>query len=505
MKICVYSRNEGEVTGCWWIRIREPLKEFIKNGHQIFFTDGVTPVPWDGWDIVLFNNLLGGVELMKDGKKVGEITLEETLKKFKEGGAKIVYDCDDAMDVHPSHTEKIKNYEENLPSFQVMINHADLITVTTEELKKYIGQYTKVPIKVLPNSIDPSEFGERGESDKVKIIYAGSTSHVKDIELAYPAIERMKEKHGIYYEQLGFQHKFCKWKKPVSVGQYYGALASMNANIGICPLEEGEFNKNKSPLKFLEYSQLDMAVLASNRLPYKGVMKREWLCNDDEWDAKLEKLITDEDYREKVAKEQKKFVQKHFDIRENWKMWEEAYMEILQDHTSVQNFIPIRFHRIDSLITPASRRLEGTSKLLEGEKWCVSFGTALGLYRDKDFIPEDTDIDFNIYNPTNPDEIIETFKQYMTFIRLVTRNGKKYQAAFQCADGLIVDLCFFYQDGKDWTSYCEGGFWKTNGKVKKLKTKYGMIPFPDPIEEYLKESYGDNWTTPISGDKAAKQ
>lgn len=167
--------------------------------------------------------------------------------------------------------------------------------------------------------------------------------------------------------------------------------------------------------------------------------------------------------------------------------------------TKITNFDNINFVRIDSINNPDSRLIMA-NKLLEGYKYYLSFGTALGFHRDKDFIPEDSDIDISLpADKINPEDVVNIFKQYFFLLRLAERGGKIHQAAFQDDDGFIVDLQFFYKG----ISYCEGGRWEHKFKIKEIDTKYGTFPFPEPIEKYLTDTYG-NWKVK-SQDKAIKK
>lgn len=135
-------------------------------------------------------------------------------------------------------------------------------------------------------------------------------------------------------------------------------------------------------------------------------------------------------------------------------------------------------------------------------KWHLSFGTALGFYRDKGFIKGDTDIDINIMaDDTTPvDTLIDEFTIFYYLVRSVMFKGKQMQLAFQGDDKFIIDLCFFYPNENGVYSYCEGGMWQDqNYNIRNLKTKYGKFPIPTPIEEYLTDRYGD-WKTPQYGE-----
>jgi len=147
------------------------------------------------------------------------------------------------------------------------------------------------------------------------------------------------------------------------------------------------------------------------------------------------------------------------------------------------------------------KHLVKSAEILEGYKWYFSFGTALGLYRDKGFIPGDTDIDINIITD-NPKEIIDKFSKEYRLVRTIIYNGICQQAVFQAPDKLLIDLSFGYEDGEGYISrHEEANYFDEKdllGDLKKLSTPFGEFPFPEKIEDYLVKRYGD-WQTPRYG------
>lgn len=163
--------------------------------------------------------------------------------------------------------------------------------------------------------------------------------------------------------------------------------------------------------------------------------------------------------------------------------------------TKVVNFKePLVFFRADSV--DSDKTLIKGVKVLEdsGVKWCLAFGSALGLYRDKEIIPEDTDIDVAVLvdDKTDIQDLIDRLSKEFFYLRSVTRENEQHQSAFTDKSGFIFDVCFYYPyDGK-WISYCDEGYWVDDfKKIEKIETKYGKLPFPGEIEKYLEDRYGD--------------
>jgi hypothetical protein len=131
-------------------------------------------------------------------------------------------------------------------------------------------------------------------------------------------------------------------------------------------------------------------------------------------------------------------------------------------------------------------------------KYWVSAGTALGLYRDKEFIKGDTDLDFSALGYFGIDKEIIKILEGFKLIRKVEK-GRPMQLAF-IKDGVVVDFFFHWEEDGKYVNYNENK--KTEmelgvyNNLEEIETKYGKLPFPNPIEKYLITRYGENWKTP---------
>lgn len=170
----------------------------------------------------------------------------------------------------------------------------------------------------------------------------------------------------------------------------------------------------------------------------------------------------------------------------------------------INNLVPEILYTTAQEAQDPAGDLKTATNLLPGLKWFLGFGTALGFYREGDFIERDTDIDICILadDKTDYDEIIDRFGKYWNLVRTVDFDGLPQQHAFQGKDRFIIDLCYFHKDGDIYRSYCEGGKWeddvRTIGRPKLVKTIYGHFFFPENMEKYLTSRYGD-WRTPRIG------
>jgi len=96
----------------------------------------------------------------------------------------------------------------------------------------------------------------------------------------------------------------------------------MDWDIGLCPLKDNAFNQAKSCVKFYEYAAVGTTCLASDVLPYKNEVNYRAKNTFKDWYKKLERLIVNEKFREKIAEKQWAFVEEHRNIREIVVKWE---------------------------------------------------------------------------------------------------------------------------------------------------------------------------------------
>lgn len=137
---------------------------------------------------------------------------------------------------------------------------------------------------------------------------------------------------------------------------------------------------------------------------------------------------------------------------------------------------------------------------LHGIEYFVFSGTALGLYRDGDLIPTDTDIDF----------VIEKSRSSIAELRKRLSNcavkwESDHQVTFIHPKGVVIDFLFFRGCAEGWVFEVPHP-WKIKKEcfdsVDFRKTKYGIVRFPMNVEYIFAKKYGEDWRTPKFQGKA---
>jgi glycosyltransferase involved in cell wall biosynthesis len=286
------------------------------------------------------------------------------IKECKEQNKPIVYDLDDdvwnIIDENPAICAK-KTMEE---CGEVLLEIADVVTTTTEELATILRKKNK-NVVVVPNAIDTEFFKslEKTKENLPIVVYSGSASHWNDMLTILPTLEEIKKKQPFVFVLLGFTSgpiessmyeykKLQKWNVKEAISKYQDealkcweylkrmrivhfpfytpelypdALSRMiNPDIGLCPLEKNVFNEAKSCLKFYEYGASGIATLAPRVLPYSKEVDYTYDGLND-FEAKFIKLLKNAEFRKEVADGQQKWVLENRDINKIVDEWIKVY------------------------------------------------------------------------------------------------------------------------------------------------------------------------------------
>ncbi len=316
MKIAGFGLNEG--SGFW--RMMIPLGELNAHGHKAYVsTNAINEEELWNADTVILKNVVD---------KMGIATCQAIREANK---LKIVMDVDDDLFVADNHPLRKKH--EMIDSSFIFIQTlkiVDAVTTTTEYLAKKIREYNK-NVFVCPNCYDPIWFNakQRTHDGPLRIGWAGSVSHIGDLEMMTPVLKRIREKYGVQMVTRGDNRVKQLWGEDVEVFpsvpiKYYpDALASMAIDIGICPLVDGEFNRCRSNIKLIEYSLLSIPSVCSPTV--YGVFPVATIArSEDDWIKELSELIEKEALRKQRGVTLHAWARENYNIKNNWKKWEEA-------------------------------------------------------------------------------------------------------------------------------------------------------------------------------------
>jgi glycosyltransferase involved in cell wall biosynthesis len=312
-------------------RIRMPIDELGRHGHDTSCERATTIVTPDGADIVVSH--MAGTIHHREAPDVHRWWRRLAMQ------CRRVYELDDdpfeLEHTNPAYCDY--NAGNSRDSFEFCIRTADLVTCSVEPLAEKMRQYNP-NVAVCKNRIDESLLAvERPRRDKLVIGWAGGPSHFADMEECAYGLRRILNWHPDTVEAhfIGADMRkttrcdarFTRWVKITT--DYYTLI---DFDIGIAPLRPGIFTDAKSAIKVMEYGALGIPCVASDVTPYADYVidgVTGWLVRrPEEWAQRLRELVNDEAMRTEMGAKAKEVASQHT-IQTGWKDWEAAYQSVL--------------------------------------------------------------------------------------------------------------------------------------------------------------------------------
>jgi glycosyltransferase involved in cell wall biosynthesis len=241
----------------------------------------------------------------------------------------------------------LKRNAANMAYIKQAMMEADAVSVTTEILADRFRPFCK-KVLVLPNCVDLTRWQKLPlvKSDRIKLSWAGGDSHWEDLRMIKHVLPEVLKKYPHVdlvmsgWMPHGFINDFPKGRLTFNPWEETSAhplrSAITNADIALIPLVDNEFNRCKSPIKWIEAAALQIPSVVSHVSPYKelgGLSDTNhsvFVENDPEaWMEGISLLIEDETLRREIGQNAHAVVRKHFDINQQHKRWADAYAELL--------------------------------------------------------------------------------------------------------------------------------------------------------------------------------
>lgn len=274
-----------------------PLHELKDCGIKSNMTDRIHWTILKGFDIFFIlrpflNQHIQAIEIAKECRK------------------KVWIDYDDLLIDIPINNPFLKATKKNfnLTKYDIKnnvlkaIKLADLVTVSTDflkdQLEKELGKdyFNHENIQVLNNAHDDYLFPTQQRTSEKVIMWRGSNTHTKDLDILSENIIKISEKNSDYkFVFMGYDHKpltrHIKNKHLVpptrDILAYFKNIVRWKPKLFIVPLDDSPFNKAKSNIAGLEANYAGAVAIA----PYF----KEWVEVASAYDSNDDFIaITDE-------------------------------------------------------------------------------------------------------------------------------------------------------------------------------------------------------------------
>lgn len=325
--------------GGGYYRIRQPLDELARHGHETSCEMAKSDVQPDDADVIVGQFIGGQATKMLHQSDVYATVLVHAWWRDLYRQAALVYELDDdPFTIEPDNPAyAIYSNPVAHDSIEHCLSIAHMVTASTPLLAERMSKYNP-NVVVLQNHIDESLLTmERPQRDRLTIGWAGGASHIKDIMSCSYGLRRIMQWHkDVDIHFIGTDLRpFVKAPREIrhtewveDTQAYYSLI---DFDIGVAPLMPTTFARTKSHVKVLEYAALGIPCVATDVEPYRDFVidgvTGFLVSRDHEWAQRLRDLINDEAMRTEMGIKARE-VATQYTIQNGWKHWESAYASI---------------------------------------------------------------------------------------------------------------------------------------------------------------------------------
>ena len=257
---------------------------------------------------------------------------------------------DDLLNLDFDHPDLINSsFAFELVPILFVLRAVDAVIVTTPLLQSAIAQHND-HVYVLPNYLDDSiwpikKIKRTDQNFPLTLMYFGTQSHRLDIEMISEPLKDLALK---YPGKLNFI--FYGTNAPTSLKnlakvsfypsvtheyrEFVKLIREFDADIAFAPLRDTVFNRNKSPLKYFEYTALGLPAVFSDIPPYKGVVQKGktglMAGSSEEWQDRLTSLVEHPDLRNTILEQAQDDIKQNHLLSNHVNDWCNVYNEVVE-------------------------------------------------------------------------------------------------------------------------------------------------------------------------------
>jgi len=348
-----YTVYIADFQGCGYIRVLLPIALVNQSQFKGYSIRGSYNSTFIN-DIRFYKNLTW-VQFQRAYTEAHLKTIKHyTVNVSKVTKTPILYEIDDLLFDIPKWNYAAGHYNKNADTVKKILDLVRGVTCSTEKLKEAYSEYND-NIVVIPNHLVKSIWGDikvKHENEpnekKPRILYFGSSNHFSTSQLVKggirggdfsPELIEFIKKTVTKYQWIiagGFPEElkllishgvieYHPWQPILYIPNY---LKQIDADIGIAPLEQNNFNECKSNIKALEYSALGIPAVYTNIEPYKDM---KCTCDTTSYMIdRIESLAASVDIRKQVYNDQYEVVKDQLFWEENGniKKYINAYLSL---------------------------------------------------------------------------------------------------------------------------------------------------------------------------------
>ena len=219
------------------------------------------------------------------------------------------------------------NSPKRLESVRLLLDNSDLVYASTAKLEQHLTSLLiKAPITAGLIYCSGHVINKAVYRSALKIGYMASADHAHNLTQVIGALVRLLRKHpSVSFEFFGsissptefaeFSERIIHAPKIDNYDEFLQRFAESHWDIGICPLNPIHFNLMKANTKWVEYTSVGAAVVASKGTVYDECCSQGCgllAATEDEWFDALDLLIRDSDARhQQIVRAQEKLINEY--------------------------------------------------------------------------------------------------------------------------------------------------------------------------------------------------
>ncbi len=303
----------GEGTVSDDVRCKLPAVELSKRGYEVAYLQLAyrdnTPSPQADFDCVIFSRPHH----------------TDLVTAYKRLGIPVIVDMDDDFhsipETHPGYKHVGKGDLIYLMKLENCLYLADLLTITTNELKSRLSQFNQNTM-LIPNGWSSGNFNwlvKRSRyRDNFIFGWAGTITHRADFQQVVAPMRAILKKHKNTMIMIGGDPEIYNifantpqdqklFIPQVSYDNWPTMLAHMD--VMLVPLLDDEFNRAKSDIKLVDSGAKGIPFIASNMPVYQDWPGGGVLVYENEWFTAMDRMVSEPDYRKELSLEGRRLAQ----------------------------------------------------------------------------------------------------------------------------------------------------------------------------------------------------
>lgn len=342
-----------EPGGVGWLRCWNWTTALKSRGHDVKHRPHeATQFQWSEID-----NLLRGADAVITCRMANAQVFAALMAGRDHFGYKLIVDTDDYSDDLPKYNQAHSDYHAGAGVSRLVrgeLREADLVTVSTEPLAEWARKYAKRVVTV-PNCIDIRMYKdvrtrqkEARHRDDIRIYWGGGGGHYGDLLKVRDSLLRIfAERSNV---KLVFSNILPDWAADLPpYRSFFIRFAHWNAypkvlkwicpDVVISPLEENQFNRCKSNIKYLTYAMADVPGVYQDIEAYDCVqhgltgMKAR---TDADWYKHINTLLDNRVLASEIAHRAKQDVLRRWTIDSHIARYERMLEELIAPKPTVE-------------------------------------------------------------------------------------------------------------------------------------------------------------------------